>query len=393
MNELSEAPRMTERLNVLLVIESSGGGSGRHVLDLAESLAERGHAITLAFSPLRLERSFAERLRMLGQYGKIEICEVPMERSVGASDVRAFALLWKLVRQAGPFDILHAHSSKAGALLRMLPATPAARVYTPHALRIMDPDIGRASRVLYSSIERFLGRFRSEAIIAVSPVEADVCREIGIPAELVATVINGVDAPASLPARAPDCVEEYPGDVVFGFVGRLCHQKAPMRLIEAFEELDQSRVSSRLVIVGGGEDHEALERRIASGAVQDRITLVGECDAADWFPIFDVFVLPSRYEAMPYVLLEAAACGLPIVSTEVGGAEVVIDHECNGLIVDQAASVTGLREALARCLDPAFLGRLRNGAAQRRERFTRAHMVDSTERVYIEALRRRRGEP
>ena len=82
-----------------------------------------------------------------------------MKRAVGPSDWSSLRVLTKLVRETGPYDILHGHSSKAGALVRLLPRSlPGARIYTPHALRTMDPEISWPAALIYGSAERLLAR-------------------------------------------------------------------------------------------------------------------------------------------------------------------------------------------------------------------------------------------
>ncbi len=116
-------------MRILLALEPSGGGSGRHVLDLARGLLDRGHDVTAVWSPIRAETSFASALAaLLGE----RAIKLDMKRAVGPSDWSSLRVLTKLVRETGPYDILHGHSSKAGALVRLLPRSlPGARIYTP----------------------------------------------------------------------------------------------------------------------------------------------------------------------------------------------------------------------------------------------------------------------
>ena len=119
-------------LKILLVLEAAGAGVGRHVVDLVAGLLARGHAVDVVYSPARAEASFVAQLEAL--QGALTVRELPMQRSVGIRDLAAARGLRRLIRAGGPYDVVHAHSSKAGALLRLAAiGLPARRFYTPHA--------------------------------------------------------------------------------------------------------------------------------------------------------------------------------------------------------------------------------------------------------------------
>jgi glycosyltransferase involved in cell wall biosynthesis len=168
------AARMSSgRLCVALILETSGGGSGRHVLDLAQGLALRGHHVSVIWSPTRAQKDFIEQLDALEG---VENLPLVMHRAVGPSDVKSLAALKRLLRGLEPFDILHGHSSKAGALIRLLPkSVPGTRIYTPHAFRTMDPGLKATHRMIYSTIERVLAN-RAARIVVVSTAEHDADR-------------------------------------------------------------------------------------------------------------------------------------------------------------------------------------------------------------------------
>lgn len=166
---MSELPYRKSALRVLLVTEPSGGGSGRHVIDLARELGELSHKVAVVYSPTRAEPTFVRELERLSLFA---VEALPMRRAVGPWDISAARTLQEIIDRLGPFDVIHGHSSKAGALVRLVAPRGAARVYTPHAFRTMDPSTGTLARRVYGAAESILGRFVSDAIIAVSPEEA-----------------------------------------------------------------------------------------------------------------------------------------------------------------------------------------------------------------------------
>lgn len=371
----------TRPLRLLQVLEPSGGGSGRHFIDLCRGLKERGHAVHAVYSPRRAEERFVGELVSLGLDG---VYAVDMARSVGASDIASFAKLRRLIRVHGPFDIIHGHSSKAGALARLrLPGRRAARVYTPHAFRTMDPTLGKAGRIAYGTIERFLALLFTERLICVSADEYAHARGIGVPRRKLSIVVNGVEAP---PEGLRSSLREQlaiPADaLVFGFIGRLTPQKAPERLVDAFTIAAANLPNARLLMVGAGELEEDVRRRIEASAAGGRIHLTNRFTGPQAMDAIDALVMPSRYEAMSYVMLEAAAAGKPLILTEVGGASTVLDDDRNGILVANDDDPYKLAAAMVRLADPLRLEAYVAAAAQRKGDYGLPRMIAETEAIY-----------
>ncbi|MBL4538039.1 MAG: glycosyltransferase [Oceanicaulis sp.] len=357
------------------------------MLDLARGLLDRGHDVTAVWSPIRAETSFASALAaLLGE----RAIKLDMKRAVGPSDWSSLRVLTKLVRETGPYDILHGHSSKAGALVRLLPRSlPGARIYTPHALRTMDPEISWPAALIYGSAERLLAR-RTDALIAVSAQEARHAAKSGLRPRRLETVVNGVDpVVAAERMRLHKAWNVAPDAVVAGFVGRFSPQKDPVRFAEAVS-LARRRVPRLVgVMMGDGELREAVE------AVGDRggLRLIGWTDARPALPGLDLLVMTSRYEAMPYTLLEALAAGLPILATEVGGVEETVCDGENGRQLLESARSAEIAEALVELAsDPALLARWGKASRARARHYTLAQMVIGTEAVYLRAIERRNDE-
>jgi len=142
-------------LRILLVIEPSGGGSGRHVVDLARALIGSGHQVSLIWSPRRAAPWFEAAVAALPLHADERL---PMRRSVGPWDVAALHTLNRLIARLGPFEIVHGHSAKAGALVRLAHAPGAAKIYTPHALPMMGP--ASLATISAGAAEALLARVR-----------------------------------------------------------------------------------------------------------------------------------------------------------------------------------------------------------------------------------------
>ena len=363
-------------MRILLVIEAAGGGSGRHVIDLARELARQGHHVAVIYSPTRTEPRFEAEIAAL----PIVLARLPMRRAVGPWDIPTARAMKRLVAQLGPFDIVHAHSSKAGALLRAVAPKGAARVYTPHAFRTMDPGLGGAARVAYGVVEALLARFCTDALIAVAPEEAAHARNLGIPARKIHTIVNGVSpAPPVNRVEARAELGLAPDDIAVGFVGRLCEQKDPERFARAIRIARAADPRIRGVVLGDGELAEGVRR--AGG---DGVALFKGRDARLFLPAFDLFAMTSRYEGMPYVLLEALQAGLPIVSTEVGGTSVAVDGR-NGLLAPVDVTAEGFAALLLKMTDPVTRAAMASASAKLGETVTVETMVAATKAIYAMA--------
>lgn len=120
-----------------------------------------------------------------------------MRRAPGPSDLPSFRAISRIIRGAGPFDVIHGHSSKAGALTRLrLPGPHVPRVYTPHAFRTMDPTLGRGGRLIYGGIESLLAWFFTDQLVTVSEDEFAHALSLGLPQERMSVIVNGVEAPS-----------------------------------------------------------------------------------------------------------------------------------------------------------------------------------------------------
>lgn len=378
-----------KRLRVALVAEATSAGVGRHFQDLAEGLAADGVDVVGIYSPARVDKQFQARL----DSGRLPpMHSLPMRRAIHPLDLFDCNNLINLLRKLQPLDLVHGHSSKGGALARLaarwlkLPS-----VYTPNAFVTVDPQLPDWKRVVYGQAEKTLGAM-GDAIICVSHEEFEEGLRLGIPRGKLHVVANGIAAP-QLPARA-ELRRSWGLDdshFVIGFVGRFNPQKAPERMLEAFSYVSRPFPHARLVMVGKGPLEEQLRRQALNAGVDDRIVWLGEYPGQQAMAGFDVFCLTSRYEGMPYVLLEALAAGLPIISTPVGGATMMIEPGVSGLIAD-AEKPLDYPRALHRLLEDAALRRAIVAAARLRAgKYPLERMVRETRAVYEKVLAARRG--
>jgi glycosyltransferase involved in cell wall biosynthesis len=332
MNDRGPARRP---LRVATVITRLEGGAGALALRGAKALdsAEFQATIITGSGNHLLDEAAAAGLDVV----IVPVLRAPIDPP---NDVRALRALSALMRQR-PFDVVHTHTSKAGALGRMAARRAAVSwvVHTYHGFAFHEFQ-SRSRRGAYIALERRLGRITDVALCVGTGVAVEAVRRRLIAPERIRTIGVAVEAPAgaALPARVPGARDRArqalgipAGVAVVGAVGRLTYQKAPEDFLTMMGHLGPAGVVG--VWIGGGELAERVGR-LAAKQPAGRIVLAGErADVPEVLPAFDIFALPSRYEGLPTVVVEAMMCGIPVVATAVNAvADVVVPGE-TGLLV------------------------------------------------------------
>lgn len=368
--------RSAQSMRILLVVECSGGGTGRHVLDLAEGLIERGCDVHMIYSTGRIDRLFEQRLAGLrGLRRRI----IDMRTGPHPSDFSAVKAIRRYLREEGPFDAIHGHSSKGGALARLaVMGTGVPAFYTLHGLIMMDPGLPRWKWLLYLTIELGLS-LRTARIIAVSPEESRAAKRLGLGRSRVITIPNGVGQPELTPrADARRTMGVSDDALVIGFVGRLVDQKAPDVLLAAFASTANVAPHARLAMVGAGPLGDELRALAARLGVSDKIIWLGERDARGVLAGFDIFALSSRKEGLPYVVLEAMAAGLPVVATTSAGVEILVKPGVNGYVAMTGDASSFAQGLIALATDSVRLAEFGRASLERAALFTIDAMVERT---------------
>ena len=240
--------------------------------------------------------------------------------------------------EVGGFDVVHTHSSKAGALGRV--AARAARipavVHTFHGFPFHDFQ-SPVRRSAYINAERRLGRITDRFIGVSASVAADAVR-LGIATpermRVIPVSVEGrtVAKTVYTAAHARRLLGIPDDALLVGTVGRIDSQKAPHHFIEAMARLPQPNLHA--VWIGDGPLRAEMEALIRRRGLEARVHLVGErSDVPDLLPALDVFVMTSLYEGLPCVIVEAMRCGLPVVATAVNGVPELVVSGQTGLLV------------------------------------------------------------
>lgn len=179
---------------------------------------------------------------------------------------------------------------------------------------------------------------RADAIIAVSEGVRNVLVANGVKPEKCFTVFNAIDIWQPLPARAEmrqQLLQVSEECFVFGSIGSLIPRKSNHHILQALEKFaaEFPQADWRMVILGEGPEEVALRRQAAQAGIADRIMFTGfRSNALDYLAAFDVFILASKSEGLPRVVLEAMLLNTAVIGSDVTGTAELISHEKTGLL-------------------------------------------------------------
>jgi glycosyltransferase involved in cell wall biosynthesis len=292
----------------------------------------------------------------------------------------------RLVR-ARRVQVIHSHGKGAGLYGRIAGRlTGAAAVHTFHGIHPA-PYGG-----LYLALERALAR-HTFAVVHVSESQATEARRLGLaPAGRTRVIVNGIDAAAvrATAARAPLSragLGLRPDALVLATVARFDPVKRLGVLLRAMPRLLERVPEAQLLIVGDGPQRDALRALARALGPGEPVVFAGAIpDAARVFPLVDLYVTASSREGLPLAVLEAMACGLPVLATLAPGHVDAVEAEVTGRLVP-LDDAPGLAAAAALMLrDPAGRARMGRAGRERVERhFGQARMLAEIAAVYREA--------
>ncbi|MEO8754298.1 MAG: TIGR03088 family PEP-CTERM/XrtA system glycosyltransferase [Casimicrobiaceae bacterium] len=302
--------------------------------------------------------------------------------------------LFSLLRSWRPAVV---HTRNLAALEAVIPAWAAGVPVRVHGEHGRDVDDLHGTRVRYQRVRRlyrpFVGRY-----VALSPDLADYLHaRVGVPATRIEQIYNGVDIVRF--RRAQDgrgalagCPFTDPALWLVGTVGRMESVKDQTNLARAFviavSACPDARARMRLVLVGDGHLRRDAEAILIAAGVRDLAWFAGErADVPAMLCGIDCFVLPSLAEGVSNTILEAMACGLPVIATAVGANAELVEDGVTGRIVPAADSDALAHALLAYFDDPVRAARDGVAGAGRAERnFSLERMVDRYHRLYTNLL-------
>lgn len=365
-------------LKILHVFRSPVGGLFRHVVDLVEGQSARGHRVGLVTDSLTGGARADTTLAGLAKHCALGISRIAMSRHLGAGDMKAVLHTSRRIAETQP-DVVHGHGAKGAAYARLASRGHAIAVYTPHGgslhYRPQSP-VG----LLYITLEKIL-RARTDLFLFESDFAEQSFRElIGEPRAMVQVVRNGVgDAEFSDVPPEADATDLL-------YIGELRDIKGVDVLLDALATLRREGTVLTATVVGDGPARRDIHDQAARLELTDAVRFKAPMPARQAFALGKLVVVPSRKESLPYIVLEIAAAGKPLIATRVGGIPEIFGPQSD-LLLPPGNSVA-LADTLRNCVNHPET--IRAHAALLRERirtnFALTDMVENGIAAYRAAI-------
>lgn len=312
-------------------------------------------------------------------------------------DLAALYKIFKILRSTSPM-IVHTHSSKAGIIGRwaaFLAGVPII-IHTIHGFGFNVSDSRVINRLLIL-LERLTARI-TDRFIAVARENIKKGESLKIfKKDKIRLIRSGIDISGFMHVNVDKVAKKmdlgvHPDIPLIGMLACLKPQKAPVDFIRMADLVCRRFPHVNFIIIGDGELQGEVIEAISSSGLNDRVILAGwRRDIPEMMRAMDIFVLTSRWEGLPRVLLEAMVSGLPIVATRVDGTSEVIIDGVNGYLVEPA-DVKGMAERVIRLLSDPVMARMMGRAGQDLPKeFDINYMVSQLGDLYIELILNKTG--
>ncbi|MEQ1695882.1 MAG: glycosyltransferase family 4 protein [Hyphomicrobiaceae bacterium] len=318
-------------MRILHCLRAPVGGLFRHVLDLAAAQAALGHAVGLIADSQAADSLTEQRLSAIAPKLALGLHRVSMARAPGPSDLKAHRAIIALTRPLA-LDILHGHGAKGGAYARLAARAlkaqgqPVKAFYTPHGGTLNYAPASLEGRI-FIGLEKILDGL-TDGLIFESAYAARLygerIRQGRAPRRVIHNGLQPSDfAPVATSLTATD----------FLYIGELRELKGIDVLLRALAALKANRAQSyTATLVGSGPDGATLKALACDLGLAEAVTFPGAMPSSKAFPLGRTLIVPSRKESFPYIVLEAAAAGMPLIATSVGGIPEIVDATDTALI-------------------------------------------------------------
>jgi glycosyltransferase involved in cell wall biosynthesis len=323
------------------------GGTEKQALTLASHLVANGIDVTI------LTSRFRRRWKRTEYIQNVRVIRLPSPRiQVIGAMVFLTCLICYLIKHRNHYSIIHAfqigYTSFVSILLAMV-------LRIPSLIKVASSgsggDIRRARKTAWGKLCLLMAK-KATRIIAVSDSVKKELMEEHVHPTAIESIANGVDLELYQPHRDKPAMRrrcKLPDRNTIIYTGRLSPEKGIDVLVRSFAQLVKTQ-PCQLLIIADGPEQEAVVKLICEHNLDGSVLLVSNAEeVAPYLEASDLFVLPSRFEGLSNALLEAMACGLPVISTRVGGSRDIIADGVSGLLVAVDAT-DQLRDAMARVI-------------------------------------------
>ncbi len=362
-------------LSVVHVLRTPVGGLFRHVCDLAKEQYELGIHVGVFCDSTTGGQNADHIFTQLKAVCQLGIHRLPIGRLPGIGDWAAVRHLRQRLGKLSP-HILHGHGAKGGAYARLIGHSIGAKTfYTPHGGSLhYNPNT--PSGFVFLKLEHLLSR-RTDGIIFECAFSRETYRrKIGNPACAMRVIYNGIGERDFQPHQPGNNAHD------FVFIGELRKLKGVDILLEALARLRKTGLVCNCAIVGDGPDAGIFKDMSGRLGLEDSVQFAGFQPASAGFSYGRHLVIPSRAESFPYIILEGAAAGIPIITTRVGGIAEIFGDQATQLVSPD--NVDNLAQTLTFALENPNEMKTRSQILQHRvkDRFNVTTMTAATVDFY-----------
>lgn len=308
-----------------------GGGLRKHVVQLIQHLDKDKYEIYLIHGTETVDSVFLEEYRILKTKAHIIPCNTFTRDINIKNDFKTFLFISEMIKKIQP-DIVHCHSSKAGAVGRMAAKRRQVKkvFYTPHAYSFMAPEFGKFKKKLFIEIEKNLTKYATTEVFCVSKgemmraVNANVAKT-----KKITVVYNGLPEiifpPKGELKKKLGFSEE---NIIVGNNARMSEQKNPVLFFEIAQKVISKNDNIHFVWIGEGPLLGPMKKLRNNSPFKKNIHFLGNRnDCETLVSGFDIYLTTSLYEGLPYALIEALRAGIKIIGTNVVGNQELISDD------------------------------------------------------------------
>lgn len=375
---------MKKRLNIGIVCYPTVGGSGVVATELGKKLAERGHTIHFISSniPFRLKKIYPNVFYHIVDVNQYSVFQYP------PYDIQLACKIAEVITRE-KLDIIHAHYALPHAVCTILGREMARRdvkiVTTLHGtdITILGQDSSLKEAIRF-------GIEKSNIVTAVSQSLAKQTKNEISPNKEIQVVYNFIDETTYRKVDSYSLREKYgilPEEKVILHVSNFRPVKRIQDILRTFQ-LVQKQIPAKLILVGDGPEMARMLDLTEKLNIANRVLFLGSQEnLVELYSLSDCLMLLSEKESFGLVLIEAMACGVPCIGTNVGGIPEVIDHGKNGFVCE-VGDIEGIADATIKLLTDEILHNTFSDLSIRRvqEKFSSEEILNQYEELYYQLI-------
>jgi len=367
------------KLKLLLVVGNcSLNGTEKYAIELASNLNKEKYSVVIA-TPERGQLS-----DIMNKYGIREF--VYNNGKMNKFSLKGTLNLLKHIKEE-KYDIVHANNGIIPCILSKLIGIKIV-VETKHGLFFTEEKLRKLN--FFTFIHEHLKQYYSDYIIAISQKDKSyLIKYFKFKEHKIKVIYNGIktdnlDKYKDLKLRVDKNENE---NFILGNIGRLTYQKAQERIIKASTVIGKEIEGLKILLIGEGENRDMLTDMIKKNKLEDIVSILSyKENIYDYYMEMDALILTSRFEGIPFVLMESMALGIPVITTDVGGIGDIIKNGFNGIIID-GDNINEIKEAIKKLkYDKITYKKIQMNALETISKYSIKSFINNYEDVYSSAL-------